>query len=81
MRHRDAIWAASAHDMSISSNAWSRKQTFPCLRRGKGPRRWKSRRAGVRALRYSLRPLRGGVRFLDPDGSHRTPEIGEDVPI
>ncbi len=25
------------------------------LRRGKNPHRWKSRRAGVRALRYALR--------------------------
>ena len=65
--HRDAIWAASAHDMSISSNAWSRKRTFPCLRRGKRPRRWKSRRAGVRALRYSA--LRGESDSWTPMGS------------
>ncbi len=29
-----------------------KRAVFLCLRRGENPRRWKSRRAGVRALRY-----------------------------
>ena len=29
-----------------------KKSVFLCLRRGQNSRRWKSRRAGVRALRY-----------------------------
>jgi hypothetical protein len=55
--------------MMTSSNGESRNRAFVCLRRGKAPRRWKIRRAGERALRYSARFLRksSSVGSLSPN--------------
>jgi hypothetical protein len=64
--------------VSISFPVRLEKPRLPNVRRGKGPRRWKSRRAEPRALRYSCRHGWRRHRILRrrPSRNQNRPRVG-----